>query len=310
MAMKFRAVVGCLFVSLAAACHAWDDQGHTVIGIVAYDQLDAAQKTKLVKILNAGEPSYAIDPAAEALTVGRTATWADYIKKANDSAYEDVITAFNDMTNPPDRRNPNDNEGVRCKIWHYINVLVHTEGKLNTFKPQPFDGVQAVNMARERFPKESTDKMRAWWVYWLMHVVGDLHQPLHCCASIAQFPNGDAGGNRFQLSGDVKNLHWLWDNGIKDAINQDGWSGDLVERAKKLQTDYPKSLFATKLPVLDPAKWAQDGASKAVDYVYAGIRPNETPSAAYIQQRNRLSLSQAALGGYRLGAILQQLLKD
>ena len=308
--MRLRLIFGLAVAGLASWCHAWDDQGHTVIGIVAYNQLDAAAKAKLVKILNAGEPSYAIDPTAEALTVGRTATWADYIKKATDSAYEDVITAFNDMTNPPDRRAANDNEGVRCKVWHYINVIVHAEGRLNTFKPQAFDAVQAVNLARERFPKESTDKMRAWWVYWLMHVVGDLHQPLHCCASIAQFPNGDAGGNRFQLSGDVKNLHWLWDNGIRDGINQPGWSGTLVDRAAKLEESYPKSLFSAKVPVLDPAKWAQDGAQKAVDFVYTGIRPNETPSKAYLDQRNSLSLSQAALGGYRLGAILQQLLKD
>ena len=41
-----------------------------------------------------------------------------------------------------------------------------------------------------------TDEEKAIYLTWLMHLVGDIHQPLHCTAVFReQFPNGDKGGN-------------------------------------------------------------------------------------------------------------------
>ena len=44
--------------------------------------------------------------------------------------------------------------------------------------------------------RSGTDEEKAIYLTWLMHLVGDIHQPLHCAAVFSeQFPNGDKGGN-------------------------------------------------------------------------------------------------------------------
>ena len=65
--------------------------------------------------------------------------------------------------------------------------------------------------------KESSDSRdRAVALSWIIHLVGDLHQPLHCASRFnADFPDGDQGGNLFviQPSDSVRQikLHAFWD---------------------------------------------------------------------------------------------------
>lgn len=53
---------------------------------------------------------------------------------------------------------------------------------------------------------------------YLLHMMGDLHQPLHTVSRCTpQTPQGDEGGNGFGLltgssAGDVRNLHSMWDS--------------------------------------------------------------------------------------------------
>lgn len=301
-----RAFAAVAFLAvLVPASRAWDEEGHTLIGIIAYNQLSAPQKSKFVAILNAGEPSFKIDSASEAFTVGKTATWADFIKR-NPSAFDMEIDKLNDWAFPPSARGT-DNEGTRCRCWHYKNIVVLSDGRPNKVKLAPFDAVKAVNLAKQRFSSESSPRMKALWAYWLMHVVGDLHQPLHCVSSVEFDPRGDAGGNFFALAGEVKNLHWLWDNGISDGLKVEGQRGGLVEKASALEERFPLSSFS-EAEKLDPEVWCQEGAKHAVETCYKGIRPNEQPSAEYDAKRKELSLRQATLAGYRLGAVLKGLL--
>ena len=53
---------------------------------------------------------------------------------------------------------------------------------------------------------------RALHVSWLIHLVGDLHQPIHTTALFSRrlFPDGDQGGNKIPTE-QRKNLHSLWD---------------------------------------------------------------------------------------------------
>jgi hypothetical protein len=57
---------------------------------------------------------------------------------------------------------------------------------------------------------------------YLVHVIGDVHQPLHASAlyNDGLFVNGDEGGNLFkiQFKDHIDNLHKLWDSGI-DRLN-------------------------------------------------------------------------------------------
>ena len=63
---------------------------------------------------------------------------------------------------------------------------------------------------------DASDESRSIFLCWLLHLVGDLHQPLHTSTLISkQFPNGDLGGNLFLVSlkegGPAVVLHTYWD---------------------------------------------------------------------------------------------------
>jgi hypothetical protein len=60
---------------------------------------------------------------------------------------------------------------------------------------------------------------RAIGLAWVLHLVGDVHQPLHCSARVTiREPAGDKGANDFKLDSKNKNLHAYWDSMIGKAI--------------------------------------------------------------------------------------------
>ena len=288
---------------------AWDGTGHRIVGIIAYSQLSLEKQLKLNAILKQGEPSFAYNNDHPSLWLANATTFPDYIKGKQDTVYEKEITAYNDWAFPVSQRDPKNNEAVRMKVWHYINRPLFTENHGNHIDHAPFDAVKAINFINGQYPKESTDRMRAFWIYFSSHIVGDLHQPLHCAASCADDGRGDAGGNFFKLGGDSKNLHSLWDAAITDATSREGWRGGQVEKAAKIVEMYPPSTFESQLKDLNPDHWADEGAALAQKFVYADISQNGTESPQYRDRRINLALKQAALGGYRLARILDNLLK-
>lgn len=57
---------------------------------------------------------------------------------------------------------------------------------------------------------------RALFARFLVHLTGDIHQPLHSSALFNRtYPAGDLGGNllKVTLNGEKKNFHQFWDNG-------------------------------------------------------------------------------------------------
>ena len=66
----------------------------------------------------------------------------------------------------------------------------------------------------------AADTTKAVALAWLLHLVGDIHQPLHCSSRVTPdeaLPRGDAGGNTFRLD-DNRNLHGYWDRILGEAI--------------------------------------------------------------------------------------------
>lgn len=306
--LRSFAFAGLLFTALPAL--AWDGTGHQIIGIIAYDQLTAAEQAKLNRILNTGEPTFEVPQNAPGLGLGKAATFADYLKGNNNTAYEAEITKFNDMMFPASQRSPSNNEGTRMRVWHYINKPIHTNRNRDEIDHAPWNAVKGLNYSIKQFSQEGTDRMKCFWVYWVSHIVGDLHQPLHCCASLMHSSKGDAGGNGFTLQGNARNLHSLWDGAISDAVNREGWRGGLIEKAAMIQELHPPTQFPTSAKELNPEKWVDEGASLAEKAVYADIVKDGSESASYRERKIEIALKQAALGGYRLGAILKKMLAD
>jgi len=307
---SLRALALTAFLASALPALAWDGNGHQIIGIIAYNQLTASEQSKLNKILNAGEPSFMVPQNAPGLGLGKAATFADYLKGNNNTAYEAEITKFNDMMFPPSQRSPSNNEGTRMRVWHYINKAIHADRNRDQIDHAPWNAVKGLNYSIKEFNREEEDRMKCFWVYWVSHIVGDLHQPLHCCASLMHSSKGDAGGNGFTLQGNARNLHSLWDGAISDGVNREGWRGGLIEKAAMIQQLHPPTQFETQAKELNPEKWVDEGASLGERVVYSDIVKDGTESATYRQRKIDVSLKQAALGGYRMAAILKRMLAN
>lgn len=88
--------------------------------------------------------------------------------------------------------------------------------------------VQVVNNAIKSLAVNinKTTAERALFARYLVHIVGDIHQPLHSVAMFNEtFPSGDRGGNSIKivlLNGTTQNLHAFWDAGAFKVQN-DSW---------------------------------------------------------------------------------------
>lgn len=83
----------------------------------------------------------------------------------------------------------------------------------------------AVKVLSSNFNKNTAEK--ALFARYLVHVVGDMHQPLHSVALFnSTFPSGDRGGNSIKIilpDKSSQNLHSFWDAG-GFRVQNDSWS--------------------------------------------------------------------------------------
>jgi len=163
--------------------------------------------------------------------------------------------------------------------------------------------------------------MKAWWLYWVEHLVADLHQPLHCATSCRYDRDGDAGGNRFPLTLPSPrpggrggwNLHAYWDTGIGNAWDAAGIVGGTPEErvcaaTERWTTDPSLQPSAAALREGRPRRWVAEGARLAESVVYRGIQPGGAPDTAYRQAQADACKRLALLAGYRLAAYLNHAL--
>src|SRR5262249_20615114 len=86
---------------------------------------------------------------------------------------------------------------------------------------------------------------RAIGAAWVLHIVGDVHQPLHCSARVTtQEPQGDAGGNTFKLDAANEDLHHYWDTMIDKPVPNEGKEDNPASRlraASAISAEHPKA---------------------------------------------------------------------
>lgn len=270
-----------LLVQLALACnaYAWYDYGHMVVAQIAYDNLTDSTKTKvndLLKVLADADPDYS--------DFVRAATWMDGVKSTG-------LQFFND--------------------YHFIDQPI-VIGDVPSVPAEQFNVVWAIGQAKASLtdPKASVFA-EALALRFLIHTVGDVHQPLHAVSLFsAQFPEGDRGGNEFKLKQDNRkdpaNLHALWDSAVlalpDTRVSQITDLTQVVESAHKLVSTI--TIDKDKVADANPADWARESMEVAKSAVYAGINPQEKPSAEYIARGQVLAEQRIVMAGLRLADML------
>jgi hypothetical protein len=151
--------------------HAWGKDGHHIIATLAQSQLTAKTQTKVNQLLS-------LEPGA---TLQSISTWAD------------------------EHRNP------ATAPWHYVNFPRNScTYDADRDCPEGKCVVAAIERQSEVLSSSAPEDKRLLALKYLVHLVGDLHQPLHAGYG------DDRGGNSYQLQAFMRgsNLHSVWDTGL------------------------------------------------------------------------------------------------
>ena len=201
-----------LFVINTAEVIAFGQTGHRITGKIAEQYLTPAAKNSLIEIL--GNESLA-----------EVSTYADEM-----------------------RSNPSEFWQKQSSPYHYVTI---PDGKnySDVGAPSQGDAFYALNKYSKNIRNpQSTKAHKALAVKFIVHLIGDLHQPFHV-------GNGtDRGGNDVKINffGKDSNLHYIWDTGMinRKELSFTEWSEWL---AKKIS---PKNI--KEWSQIDPKIWIKE----------------------------------------------------
>ena len=221
-----------------------------------------------------------------------------------------------------DRKFKNRFEKYHKGDWHYADTFWRDlNGKvdiLNDFEEPKGKAIEQL-YAFDKFLRDSSapDGEKAIALAWILHLAGDIHQPLHTSARVTDLePKGDQGGNLFLLSPknstgeDRLNLHWYWDSIIGRNIPRffDACDSDYIPPiAQNIIKNYPTSKFQNRLEIGQFDKWQQESFQIASTKLFPLLTRYEIPSETYKKQSLQIAEEQIALAGYRLGQLLNQI---
>jgi hypothetical protein len=256
----------CLFVP--ATLFAWGGDGHQIVALIAEDHLTPQAKAGIHELL--GKDVNISD--------AEIASWADDYRREH-------------RTTAP---------------WHYVDIPVEADAFDEARDGQ--DGNNVIDKINE-FEKVLADKSastgeRAKALKFVVHFVGDEHQPLHCAER-----NGDKGGNtRLVFYLDRKravNLHSVWDSTI------------LIQRRGTVRiAEYADGLNAKITPDQlaqwqkgTPTDWANEAHLLARTAAYSGVQADGPPPKLdqdYVNRNGVVIEQQLERGGVRLALLLNR----
>ncbi len=239
----------------------WGATGHRIIGEIATSHLTSKAKKNVRKIL--GTESVAI-----------SSNWADFIKSDTTKRHLDP--------------------------WHYINVksgLTYEAFLAQLQKDTIVDAYTKINFIIGQFKNKTLpEEDKRFYLRMLVHLVGDIHQPLH----VGRLE--DLGGNRIKVFwfNETTNLHALWDDKLiefqKLSYSEYTQNINHVEETKKREwQSQPISMW-----LFDSYQFAEK--------IYGGITQNE-PKLGFRYNYDYVEIMNTQLlkGGVRLAGLLNEL---
>lgn len=261
---KFKSLLlAAAFFVIPFAGHAWGALGHRIVGEIAYSYLTKHTKKEIEKILGFE-------------SVAMASTWGDFIR--SDAEYKYTTT------------------------WHYVNLPsgISHEAMLNYFAADTVtDAYTKVSfMIRElKTNKLVTQDMKVFYLRMIIHIMGDLSQPMHVAHS------DDSGGNAVKVTWfkEPSNLHQIWDEKLIEfqQLSYTEYAA-AINHTTKAQRD---SLQSQSLP---EAIW---DTYTITEKVYADIKPNDNLSYGYNFKFVNTLNNQLVKGGVRLAGVLNDIFK-
>ncbi len=278
---RFLAFLAALMLLAPAPAQAWWEYGHETIGAIAYRNVTPRTRAAIDALLKRG--ALLETPTCSVRTIELASYWPDCAKElgprfsyAYSWHYQNV-----DICKPFDLK-------AACKDGNCVSAQIERDLKLLKDKTVP-------------------ERERLMALVFLVHFMGDLHQPLHAG------DKSDLGGNRARSTyGDFVterlNLHAIWD-------------GYLAERAISTPPPLVRVYSAEERAAMQPGSvedWSRESWQVARDTVYASAYGAD-PCTTKPPERSKLSNEtiatlveplrlQVERGGLRLARLLDDVL--
>jgi hypothetical protein len=253
-----RVIFTFLTLLLPAMALAWGPKGHDTVAFIAEKNLSKKTLKKVTEVLEGHSLVY-------------VANWMDNASHTDEYAY--------------------------TKTWHYVNVDPNEGSYADSKKEAKGDAVTAINNLVERLKSgELTAEQERADLMMLIHIVGDIHCPMHAGYK------SDRGGNgtKIKYFGSQKKLHSVWDSEIVESAHR--WSHTewwyQVDRVSK--RDKKAMMQGT------PNDWIEETVVLAHD-IYEVSTSGENLSYDYVAHYAPVIESQFLKGGVRLAALLEEI---
>lgn len=302
-----------LFV-LPGRAAAWNKAGHMTHAAIAYAVLKKESPQTIAKVIARLKQH----PQYESLWAKRNHDLDE--KKAGLSAEEKDLYLFMQAARWAD--DIRSDSQYHQSEWHYINLPFKPPGQPDSVQPPaPISNniIRAFEVNRTKVKNgHLSDGDRAVALAWVFHLVGDAHQPLHTTnLYTTEFPKGDKGGNAFMIrakpNAQVINLHRFWDDLI---LGSDNFQTVRNESIKLREDPNLRKEKLTELKEKNFERWVKDeGWKLAKEVAYqngqlVGHPEREravTLPEGYIPRAQQVAHRQIVLAGYRLAAVLKEI---
>lgn len=294
-----------LALCLPLAAHAWDPAGHMLVGQIAWEYTSVRARERVSELVQHLDSRFNEGRQYNFVTAG---CWMDDMRSLG-----------------------------RDYPWarlHYVTIP-WTESGLPAPIPEPPHIVSgfAESVAVLRNPAAPFER-RVEAVAMLIHYYGDIHQPLHTTDR-----NNDRGGNAYLIAGvdftDIQtkrghNLHTFWDKAFRFATREgkivELWTapevnerpnapgeGVIALQAQKLILSHPRESFPELREKADAAAMARESHVVGCRSAYPlGTPPTNSEvrplTPEFVQASHPVAARRVALAGYRLAAMLDELL--
>lgn len=306
----FAFTAALLFFLPAPDARAWDAGGHLLIDEIAARRLEPGVAKKIEALLPLVDSRFNGGRPYNLVTVG---AWMD-----------DMRGLGKDYT---------------WSAWHYIDVAVG-ENEAGFVEPPPPHALWALDAACAQLrSRDASAAERAQAVAQVIHLVADIHQPLHTAT------RDDRGGNNYLIAPLVPsngshrsrpvNLHWFWDGAYRfaapDGTITELWTvpqveerpagpradGVIAQQAAALLAKYPPETLGglTGAAARNPRAWARESYALACRHGWpSGPAPSDYEAARltpqFVQSAHEIAERQIVLAGCRLANLLNTLFSD
>jgi hypothetical protein len=299
MTMRIRAavlssawlVLGSLSGRPAAA---WGDEGHEIIGMIAEHYLQPAVRTRVDALLRQD------DSGLVERDMAHEADWADKYRDSD--------------------RDTSKRRYLATRDWHFVDLElgdVDVTRACHGRPALPADVPASIGPAEdciidkiEQFAAELKDprtsaQERVAALQYLLHLVGDLHQPLHAS------DDHDQGGNRKLVVAPgiaPSNLHHDWDTEFVARLGAS--AGDIARVLTARITDADRARWSAGTPL----DWALETYAVSQQHAYGplpavGAGAQYRLSQAYVDDATAVTAQQLSKAGVRLAAMLNRALE-